>query len=75
MSGTASRSWQYAAAALVDHHHFYACIVWAVGYWFVYPYAWPLISGFTSGVAALFSRVQMSPSNWPILKKYAVRRW
>jgi len=28
---------EYAAAALVDHH-FYACIVWAVGYWIVYPH-------------------------------------
>jgi cytochrome c oxidase cbb3-type subunit III len=28
---------------------FYACIVWAVGYWIVYP-AWPLVSGYTSGV-------------------------
>jgi len=27
---------------------FYACIVWAVGYWIVYP-AWPLVSGYTTG--------------------------
>jgi cytochrome c oxidase cbb3-type subunit 3 len=27
---------------------FYACIVWAIGYWFVYP-AWPGISGYTHG--------------------------
>ena len=28
---------------------FYATIVWAVGYWVVYP-AWPLVSSYTSGV-------------------------
>jgi cytochrome c oxidase cbb3-type subunit 3 len=28
---------------------FYATIVWAVGYWVVYP-AWPLVSGYTAGV-------------------------
>ena len=28
---------------------FYATIVWAIGYWVVYP-AWPLVSGYTSGV-------------------------
>lgn len=28
---------------------FYACIVWAIGYWVVYP-SWPLISGYTAGV-------------------------
>ncbi len=28
---------------------FYACIVWAIGYWVVYP-SWPLISSYTSGV-------------------------
>ncbi len=28
---------------------FYACILWAVGYWLVYP-AWPLVTGYTSGV-------------------------
>jgi cytochrome c oxidase cbb3-type subunit 3 len=28
---------------------FYACIVWAIGYWVVYP-SWPLISGYTQGV-------------------------
>lgn len=27
---------------------FYACIVWAVGYWIVYP-AWPLVNGYTRG--------------------------
>jgi cytochrome c oxidase cbb3-type subunit III len=34
---------------------FYACIVWAIGYWVVYP-AWPLLSGYTHGVAGWQSR-------------------
>ncbi|MFT0858475.1 cytochrome-c oxidase, cbb3-type subunit III [Ancylobacter sp. G4_0304] len=34
---------------------FYACIVWAVGYWVVYP-AWPLVSSYTSGVFGWNSR-------------------
>ena len=34
---------------------FYACIVWAVGYWFVYP-AWPLLTGYTHGFAGWQSR-------------------
>ncbi|MCC8939695.1 cytochrome-c oxidase, cbb3-type subunit III [Bradyrhizobium sp. Arg62] len=28
---------------------FYATIVWAIGYWVVYP-AWPLVAGYTAGV-------------------------
>jgi cytochrome c oxidase cbb3-type subunit III len=28
---------------------FYATIVWAIGYWVVYP-AWPLVSGYTRGI-------------------------
>lgn len=28
---------------------FYACIVWAVGYWVVYP-AWPTLNGYTKGI-------------------------
>lgn len=28
---------------------FYATIVWAIGYWIVYP-SWPLVSGYTAGV-------------------------
>jgi cytochrome c oxidase cbb3-type subunit III len=27
---------------------FYACIIWAIGYWLVYP-AWPLVSSYTKG--------------------------
>ena len=34
---------------------FYACIVWAVGYWVVYP-AWPLISNSTQGVFGWHAR-------------------
>ena len=34
---------------------FYACILWAVGYWIVYP-AFPLINGFSAGLAGYSSR-------------------
>ena len=34
---------------------FYATIVWAIGYWIVYP-AWPLMSSYTNGVIAWHSR-------------------
>lgn len=34
---------------------FYATIVWAVGYWIVYP-AWPLVSSYTGGVFGWHSR-------------------
>ncbi|MDF2118538.1 cytochrome-c oxidase, cbb3-type subunit III [Roseiarcaceae bacterium H3SJ34-1] len=34
---------------------FYACIAWSFGYWIVYP-AWPLISGYTSGVLGYSAR-------------------
>ena len=34
---------------------FYACILWAVGYWIVYP-AFPLINGFSVGLAGYSSR-------------------
>lgn len=35
---------------------FYACIIWAIGYWLVYP-AWPLLSGYTHGLSNWHSRV------------------
>jgi cytochrome c oxidase cbb3-type subunit III len=38
---------------------FYACIVWAVGYWIVYP-AWPLVSGYTAGVLHYSSRADVA---------------
>jgi cytochrome c oxidase cbb3-type subunit 3 len=38
---------------------FYACIVWAIGYWIVYP-AWPLVSGYTSGVLHYSSRADVA---------------
>jgi cytochrome c oxidase cbb3-type subunit 3 len=38
---------------------FYACIVWAVGYWIVYP-AWPLVSGYTVGVLHYSSRADVA---------------
>ena len=34
---------------------FYACIVWAVGYWIVYP-AWPTFTGYTKGVIGYSQR-------------------
>ncbi|MFD1695086.1 cytochrome-c oxidase, cbb3-type subunit III [Roseibium aestuarii] len=34
---------------------FYLCILWAVGYWVIYP-SWPLISGYTSGVMGYSQR-------------------
>ena len=38
---------------------FYACIIWAFGYWLVYP-AWPLISGYTSGMLHYSSRADVA---------------
>ena len=38
---------------------FYACIVWAIGYWIAYP-AWPLVAGFTQGVFHWNSRASVS---------------
>ena len=37
---------------------FYACILWAVGYWVVYP-AWPLVNGYTRGVIGYSSRADV----------------
>ena len=34
---------------------FWATIVWAIGYWIVYP-AWPLVSSFTTGTFGWYSR-------------------
>jgi cytochrome c oxidase cbb3-type subunit 3 len=38
---------------------FYATIVWAVGYWIVYP-AWPLVSGYTGGLFHYSSRAEVA---------------
>jgi cytochrome c oxidase cbb3-type subunit 3 len=38
---------------------FYLCIVWAVGYWFVYP-AWPLLTGNTTGFLGYSSRADVA---------------
>jgi cytochrome c oxidase cbb3-type subunit III len=38
---------------------FYATIVWAFGYWVVYP-AWPLVSGYTSGLLHYSSRADVA---------------
>jgi cytochrome c oxidase cbb3-type subunit 3 len=37
---------------------FYACIVWAIGYWVLYP-AWPLISDATPGVTGWSARTDV----------------
>jgi cytochrome c oxidase cbb3-type subunit III len=38
---------------------FYACIIWAIGYWVVYP-AWPLLTGYTQGMFQWHSRAAVS---------------
>src|SRR4249919_3034439 len=38
---------------------FYLCIVWAVGYWFVYP-AWPLLWSHTTGFLQYSSRADVA---------------
>jgi len=38
---------------------FYACIVWAVGYWVVYP-AWPTFTGYTKGVLGYSQRATVA---------------
>jgi cytochrome c oxidase cbb3-type subunit 3 len=38
---------------------FYACIIWAIGYWVVYP-AWPTISGYTTGMLHYSSRANVA---------------
>jgi len=38
---------------------FYVTIVWAVGYWVVYP-AWPLVSGYTAGVLHYTNRAAVT---------------
>jgi cytochrome c oxidase cbb3-type subunit 3 len=34
---------------------FYACIIWAIGYWILMP-SWPLVSGYTKGLLGYSSR-------------------
>jgi len=38
---------------------FYATIIWAIGYWVVYP-AWPLVSGYTHGVLNYTNRAAVT---------------
>ena len=38
---------------------FYACIIWAIGYWVVYP-AWPLLTGNTTGILGYSSRADVA---------------
>jgi cytochrome c oxidase cbb3-type subunit 3 len=37
---------------------FYATIIWAIGYWIVYP-AWPLVHGYTTGILHYSSRANV----------------
>ena len=37
---------------------FAVCVVWAIGYWIVYP-AWPWLSGYTAGVLGYSSRAEL----------------
>ena len=37
---------------------FYACIVWSIGYWVVYP-SWPLSNDIVSGTAGYSSRIEL----------------
>ncbi|WP_338827087.1 cytochrome-c oxidase, cbb3-type subunit III [Bradyrhizobium sp. 27S5] len=38
---------------------FYATIIWAIGYWVVYP-AWPLVSGYTAGLFQYSTRASVA---------------
>ena len=38
---------------------FYVTIIWAIGYWIVYP-AWPLLTGYTTGVLHYSSRASVA---------------
>ncbi|MHC2256451.1 cytochrome c oxidase cbb3-type subunit 3 [Bradyrhizobium embrapense] len=38
---------------------FYATIIWAIGYWVVYP-AWPLVSGYTTGLFHYSTRASVA---------------
>ena len=38
---------------------FYACIVWAFGYWMVYP-AWPTLTGYTKGYLGYSQRAEVA---------------
>ena len=50
---------------------FYACIVWAFGYWLVYP-AWPLIWGYTR-VSPAGTRARRSSPKSPTCRRCARR--
>ena len=38
---------------------FYVCIVWAIGYWVVYP-SWPTLSGYAKGAIGYSSRAELA---------------
>lgn len=56
---------------------FYACIVWAIGYWVVYP-AWPLLTNSTQGVFGYHTRsavvtdlAELHAQRGPMMEKLA----
>ena len=53
---------------------FYVTIVWAIGYWIVYP-AWPLLCEPHHRVCSNTRPAPMSPSNSPTWKRSAATRW
>jgi len=40
---------------------FYACIVWSIGYWVIYP-AWPTLGGYTKGFLGYNTRAEFADS-------------
>ena len=51
---------------------FYLCIIWAVGYWVLYP-AWPLVSSHTKGVLGYSSRADVAVELADLNKRRAVQ--
>ena len=52
---------------------FYLTIVWAVGYWIVYP-AWPLLWSHTTGIWNYSTRAEVA-TELPTWKRSAATRW
>jgi cytochrome c oxidase cbb3-type subunit 3 len=50
---------------------FYACIVWSIGYWIVYP-AWPSLSGYTAGLFGYSTRATFSEQMREVAEARAV---
>jgi cytochrome c oxidase cbb3-type subunit 3 len=51
---------------------FYACIVWSIGYWVIYP-AWPSLGGYTKGVLGYDTRAEFAGSMAAV--KESQRQW